>query len=62
MIKAHRASDRAKGRAEESGLKLMGATCPLVHHAHKQIRQLVKDVYHPVVIGRRGHVEVRGLT
>ena len=62
MITAHGASDRAKGRAEESGLKLMDATCPLVHHAHKQIRQLVKDGYHPVVIGRRGHVEVRGLT
>ena len=62
MITAHGASDRAKARAEESGLKLMDATCPLVHHAHKQIRQLVKDGYHPVVIGRRGHVEVRGLT
>ena len=43
-------------------MKLRDATCLLVHHAHKQVRQLVEDGYHPVVIGRRGHVEVRGLT
>ena len=61
MITAHGASNLtrcARGR----GLKLRDATCPLVHHAHKQVRQLVENGYHPVVIGRRGHVEVRGLT
>ena len=62
MITAHGASNRTKMRARESGLKLRDATCPLVHHAHKQVCQLVEDGYHPVVIGRRGHVEVRGLT
>ena len=62
MITAHGASNRTKVRARESGLKLRDATCPLVHHAHKQVRQLVEAGYHPVVIGRRGHVEVRGLT
>ena len=62
MITAHGASNRNKVRARESGLKLRDATCPLVHHAHKQVRQLVEDGYHPVVIGRRGDVEGRGLT
>ena len=62
MITAHGASDQAKRRVRESGLELRDATCPLVHHAHKQIRILVEDGFHPVVIGRRGHVEVRGLT
>jgi 4-hydroxy-3-methylbut-2-enyl diphosphate reductase len=62
MITAHGASERAKSRARKSGLSLRDATCPLVHHAHKQVRQLATDGYHPVVIGRRGHVEVRGLT
>ena len=62
LITAHGASNRTKMRARESGLKLRDATCPLVHHAHKQVCQLVEDGYHPVVIGRRGHVEVRGLT
>ena len=62
MITAHGASEQAKKRARESGLSLRDATCPLVHHAHKQVRELVTNGYHPVVIGRRGHVEVRGLT
>lgn len=62
MITAHGASDRTKDHARESGLSLRDATCPLVHYAHKQIRQLVEEGFHPVVIGRRGHVEVRGLT
>jgi len=62
MITAHGASERAKNQARKSGLSLRDATCPLVHHAHKQIRELATNGYHPVVIGRCGHVEVRGLT
>jgi len=38
------------------------ATCPLVHVAHRAVRQLVAAGFHPVIIGKRGHVEVRGLT
>ena len=55
MITAHGASEQAKKRARESGLSLRDATCPLVHHAHKKVRELVTNGYHPVVIGRRGH-------
>ena len=62
MITAHGTSERAKSQARKSGLSLRDATCPLVHHAHKQIRELATNGYHPVVIGRCGHVEVRGLT
>jgi len=38
------------------------ATCPLVHVAHRAVQALVRDGYHPIIIGQRGHVEVRGLT
>jgi len=38
------------------------ATCPLVHVAHRAVAALVRDGYHPVIIGQRAHVEVRGLT
>jgi 4-hydroxy-3-methylbut-2-en-1-yl diphosphate reductase len=38
------------------------ATCPLVHVAHRAVLALVRDGYHPVIIGQPGHVEVRGLT
>jgi 4-hydroxy-3-methylbut-2-enyl diphosphate reductase len=38
------------------------ATCPLVHAAHRAVRALVRDGYHPVIVGQRDHVEVRGIT
>ncbi|MBC8244008.1 MAG: 4-hydroxy-3-methylbut-2-enyl diphosphate reductase [Verrucomicrobia bacterium] len=62
MITAHGASNRARTRAHRGGLTLKDATCPLVHYAHKQVCDLVAAGYHPVIIGRHGHVEVRGLT
>ena len=40
----------------------MEATCPLVHLAHRAVAKLVRDGYHPVIVGKREHVEVRGLT
>lgn len=62
MITAHGASALAIGRARARGLQVLEATCPLVHAAHRSLLKLVAEGYHPVVIGRRGHVEVRGLT
>ena len=62
MITAHGASNRAHTRVRDDGLTLRDATCPLVHYAHKQVRNLAATGYHPVIIGRHGHVEVRGLT
>src|SRR6476660_7479805 len=62
MITAHGASERALGRIRERGLKTLEATCPLVHYAHRAVANLVKEGFHPVIIGKRDHVEVRGLT
>ncbi|MGA2751595.1 MAG: 4-hydroxy-3-methylbut-2-enyl diphosphate reductase [Verrucomicrobiota bacterium] len=62
MITAHGASDKALQRARDHGLEVLDATCPLVHFAHRAVRQLVQDHFHPVIIGQRAHVEVRGLT
>ena len=39
----------------------MDTTCPLVRKAHDSLRALVNAGYHPVVIGKAGHVEVEGL-
>jgi 4-hydroxy-3-methylbut-2-enyl diphosphate reductase len=61
MITAHGASERDLARARALGHDLVEATCPLVHVAHKAVRALVRDGYHPVIVGRRDHVEVRGL-
>jgi len=62
MITAHGASERALALARGQGLNVLQATCPLVHFAHRTLAQLVQEGFHPVVIGQRDHVEVRGLT
>ena len=62
MITAHGASERTRTSMRRLGLTVLEATCPLVHVAHKGIRALVRDGYHPVIVGQRDHVEVRGLT
>jgi len=62
MITAHGASKKARAQVRERGLNVVEATCPLVHHAHRAVSRMVQDGYHPVIIGKRGHVEMRGLT
>lgn len=62
MVTAHGASEAAKDRARARGLHVLEATCPLVHVAHRAVLALVRDGWHPVIIGKRDHVEVRGLT
>ena len=62
MVTAHGASERTLARTRALGLEIVEATCPLVHVAHRGIRTLVRDGYHPVIVGQRTHVEVRGLT
>jgi 4-hydroxy-3-methylbut-2-enyl diphosphate reductase len=62
MITAHGASEEALERARSHGLQVLEATCPLVHFAHRAVQQLVREGFHPVIVGQRGHVEVRGLT
>jgi 4-hydroxy-3-methylbut-2-enyl diphosphate reductase len=62
MITAHGASERAKAAASERGLRVMEATCPLVHLAHRAVAKLVRQGCYPVIIGKRDHVEVRGIT
>src|SRR5947209_7929848 len=62
MITAHGASERALEGIRQHGLQILEATCPLVHYAHRAVARLVSEGYHPVIIGQRNHVEVRGLT
>jgi 4-hydroxy-3-methylbut-2-en-1-yl diphosphate reductase len=62
MVTAHGASERAKERTRALGLNVLEATCPLVHLAHRAVAKLVREGFHPVIIGKRDHVEVRGIT
>ena len=62
MITAHGASERRMSETRGLGLNVLEATCPLVHVAHRSLAKLVREGFHPVIIGKRDHVEVRGMT
>jgi 4-hydroxy-3-methylbut-2-enyl diphosphate reductase len=62
MITAHGTSDRLRARLHADGFNVVESTCPLVHVAHRALRELVTAGFHPIIIGQRQHVEVRGMT
>ena len=62
MVTAHGTSERAVNETRERGLNVLEATCPLVHAAHRAVSRLVREGFHPIIIGKRDHVEVRGMT
>lgn len=61
MITAHGVSDKKRAEWGDAGFNVADGTCPLVRHAHEQLRQLVAAGFFPIVIGKPGHVEVEGL-
>lgn len=62
LITAHGASERRLRAVRDRGHRVVEATCPLVRFAHERVADLVRAGYHPVIVGQRHHVEVRGLT
>jgi 4-hydroxy-3-methylbut-2-enyl diphosphate reductase len=61
MITAHGVSDRERKRLEQSGKHLIDTTCPLVQKVHRAAQLLAGEGRHVLIIGRSGHVEVRGI-
>ena len=61
-ITAHGVSDRRRAAVRARGLTVLDATCPIVKAAHRAVRALERDGFHPVIVGTPNHVEVRGLT
>jgi 4-hydroxy-3-methylbut-2-enyl diphosphate reductase len=62
MVTAHGASERKIIETRGCGMNVLEATCPLVHAAHRAVARLVREGFYPVIIGKRDHVEVRGMT
>jgi 4-hydroxy-3-methylbut-2-enyl diphosphate reductase len=62
VVTAHGAADKHRRAWEEANFLVADTTCPLVKKAHSALRTLVNAGYAPVVIGKKGHVEVMGLT
>jgi 4-hydroxy-3-methylbut-2-enyl diphosphate reductase len=61
LITAHGISDRERDRLEASGKSLIDATCPLVRRVHEAAKQLEREGRYVLLIGKPGHVEVRGV-
>jgi 4-hydroxy-3-methylbut-2-enyl diphosphate reductase len=61
LLTAHGTAERIKLRLRDDGHRIHDAACPLVTRVHLALRKLVAEGRHPVIIGQRGHVEVRGL-
>src|SRR6185295_8097652 len=47
-------------QAKSRGLKVVDATCPLVTKVHLEVHRFVKQGYHILLIGHKGHDEVIG--
>ena len=61
LVTAHGISDRERTRLESAGARLVDTTCPLVRNVHTAARRFAAEGRFVVVIGRAGHVEVRGI-
>jgi 4-hydroxy-3-methylbut-2-en-1-yl diphosphate reductase len=61
LVTAHGISDRERTRLTEDGKQLIDTTCPLVRRAHEAAQRLAREGCYVLVIGRPGHVEVRGI-
>ena len=62
LITAHGISERERARLTASGKELIDTTCPLVRKVHEAAMDLQREGYHVILIGKPGHVEVRGIT
>jgi 4-hydroxy-3-methylbut-2-enyl diphosphate reductase len=62
LITAHGVSNTERARFAEQGRRIIDTTCPLVRKAHAAALALSKGGYFVIVIGKKGHVEVSGLT
>jgi 4-hydroxy-3-methylbut-2-enyl diphosphate reductase len=61
LITAHGISNVERERLNGAGKRLIDTTCPLVERAHRAALMLRDEGYHILLIGRPGHVEVRGI-
>jgi len=60
FVRAHGLPVEVLEKAEEKGLEILDATCPMVTKIHVQAERLKADGYKIVVIGDPSHPEVKG--
>ncbi len=62
LVTAHGISERERARLSRAGKELVDTTCPLVRVVHAAAQRFAAEGCFVVVIGKPGHVEVRGIT
>ncbi len=62
LVTAHGISERFRQRLRSSGKDIVDTTCPLVVRVHKAAAFLAQQGFRLVLVGKRGHVEVLGIT
>ena len=60
-ITAHGVGERVVRELHASGLDIVDTTCPIVTRAQRYGQKFVRDGWHVIVFGDRGHKEVRGI-
>lgn len=61
LIRAHGEPPATYKRAEELGITIIDATCPVVTKVQERIRRFYTDGYQVVIFGKKEHAEVIGL-
>lgn len=61
LIRAHGEPPSTYRRAEELGLTIIDATCPVVTKVQERIRRFFTEGYQVVIFGKKEHAEVIGL-
>lgn len=61
LIRAHGEPPSTYKRAEELGITVIDATCPVVTKVQERIRRFYTDGYQVVIFGKKEHAEVVGL-
>lgn len=60
IFSAHGVSQAVRNEAEQRGLKVFDATCPLVTKVHMEVMRASKKGIECILIGHKGHPEVEG--
>jgi len=60
IFSAHGVSQQVRQDAEQHGLRIFDATCPLVTKVHHEVVRYARDDYEVILIGHAGHPEVEG--
>jgi 4-hydroxy-3-methylbut-2-enyl diphosphate reductase len=60
IFSAHGVSKSVREEAEQRGLRIFDATCPLVTKVHNQVARMRKEGREIIMIGHKGHPEVEG--